>query len=131
MDLRDQEFDEVMPAPQQPLAQLLIAQAGRAFFLPTGSIRWIAADDDFVRLYADDQSYRIGTTLTALHARLGSLKFLRIHRSAIVNVDFIAELQATSHGDYDVILIDGTVLKLSRSFRGVLQRFGGVFGAKE
>ena len=120
-----------MPVPQQPLDQLLIALAGRAFFLPTVSIRWIAADDDFVRLHADAQTYRIRATLAALHARLDPVKFLRIHRSAIVNVDFIAELRAISHGDYDVILRDGTVLKLSRSFRNVLQRFGGVFGAKE
>ncbi len=122
--------DEPISIPEgEPLKRLLIRQGDRAFFLPTGSIQRVTAEGDFVRLHSDEQSYRIRTTMSALHKKLGPDQFLRVNRSAIVNVEHIAELRIGSHGDYDVLLRDGTRLKLSRLFRQGLRRVGGIFAA--
>lgn len=113
---------------REPLKRLLIRERDRAFFLSTQSIHWIGAEGDFVRLHAAGQSYRIRATMSALHKKLGPDQFLRVNRSSIVNVDHIAELHIRDHGDYDVLLRDGTLLKLSRLYRQGLQRVGGIFG---
>jgi DNA-binding LytR/AlgR family response regulator len=113
----------------EPLKRLLIREGDRAFFLPTQSIQRIDAEGDYVRLHVASQSYRIRTTMSGLHKKLPSDQFLRLNRSSIVNVDQIAELQVGDHGDYDVLLRDGTRLKLSRLFRQGLRKVGGVFAA--
>ena len=117
--------------PQGRLSRLLIRCRDRAFFVATQNIRWIQADDDFVRLHAGPRIHRIRGTLAGLHARLDPRQFLRIHRSALVNVAFIAEIRIRPSGDGEVLLQDGTVLRLSRTFRSALQELGGVFKAEE
>lgn len=64
-------------------------------------------------------------TLTALEERLGSASFARVSRSALVHLDQIKELQPTFHGDYVIILRDGTKVPLSRSLRGQFGKFTG------
>ena len=118
-------------AHREPLSRLLIRHGDRAVLLPAESIVWLEADDDFVRLHLADRSYRIRSTLSGLHDRLDQRRFLRIHRSAIVNADFITELRTQPSGEYNVLLKDGTVLRLSRSFRNALKELGGIFGADE
>lgn len=114
---------------REPLQRMLIRNGERAFFLATQSIRWIEADDDFVKLHVAGQSHRIRTTLSSLFDRLSQHQFLRINRSAIVNIEFVAELRLRNGGDYEVILLDGTVLRLSRRCRNSFQKNGVVFGA--
>ena len=114
---------------EQPLKRLLIREGDRAFFLSTQSIQRVEADGDYVRLHAAGQSYRIRTTMSGLQKKLPADQFLRLNRSSIVNVDQIAELVIGDHGDYDVLLRDGTRLKLSRLFRQGLRRVGGIFAA--
>ena len=62
-------------------------------------------------------------TMAAIETRLGNQQFARINRSAIVQLDQIREIQPAQHGDYSVVLRDGTVLPLSRSLRGQLDKF--------
>ena len=64
-------------------------------------------------------------TLTAIEERLGTTSFARVSRSALVNLDQIKELQPTFHGDYVVVLRNGTKVPLSRSLRGQFGRFMG------
>ncbi len=113
----------------EPLKRLLIREGDRAFFLSADSIQRVTAERDFVWLHSGGHSYRIRATMTALHQKLGPDRFLRVNRSAIVNVEHIAELHIGSHGDYDVVLRDGTRLKLSRFFRQGLRKVGGIFAA--
>lgn len=114
-----------------PPSRLLIRRGDRAFFVATHAIRWIQADDDFVRLHVAGSSHKVRSTLTGLLARLDPQQFLRIHRSAIVNVAFIAEIRIPQNGACQVLLLDGTVLKLSRPFRTVAQELGCIFEADE
>lgn len=113
------------------LTRLFIRSGERAFFVATEAIRWIQADGDFVRLHTAGESHRVRATLAGLHARLDPRQFLRIHRSAIVNVEWVAELRIAPGGEGRVVLQDGGILRLSRSFRRVLKESGGMFATPQ
>jgi len=108
-----------------PLARLIVKSAGRVLFVRTEEIDWIAAESYYARLHVGRQSYLLRETLHALEAQLDPARFLRIHRSTIVNLERIRELQPQSHGEYTVILQDGTQLRLSRSYRDKLHSLLG------
>lgn len=110
---------------RKPLERILIKTSGRVFFLRTEEIDWIEAAGNYVRLHVGSEAHLLRETMNGLEARLDPGHFLRIHRSTIVNVDRIQELQAWFHGDYLVILRDGRQLTLSRGYRQKVQeRFG-------
>ena len=99
---------------------LVIKSAGRIFFLAVEEIDWVEAADNYVRIHAGSKGHLMRETLQSLEGRLDPAKFLRIHRSTIVNIDRIRELQPMFHGDYAVRLRDGTELTLSRNYRNNL-----------
>jgi len=70
-----------------------------------------------VELHSGKQSYLLRDTLDALNERLDPQRFVRVHRSTIVNLDRVQELQPWSHGDFIVVLKDGTKLRMSRRYR--------------
>ena len=108
---------EELRARTSHLERLMIKSGGRAFFLKTDEIDWIEAEGKYVRLHAARESYLLREAIGSLEAQLDPKKFLRIHRSTIVNIDRVRELQPWFHQDYRVILRDGTELILSRSCR--------------
>jgi two-component system LytT family response regulator len=100
----------------------VVKARGRVRFLLVEEIAWIEADDVYVRLHsADRASYLHRAPLRELEASLDPHRFVRIHRSTIVNLEFVAELQADSHGEFAVLLRDRTVLRLSRGYRPALE----------
>lgn len=103
------------------LTRLMIKSASRIFFLKVEEIDWIGAEDYYVKLHFGRKSHLLRETMNELEAKLDPDKFLRIHRSSIVNLDRVKEMHAHFNGDYVVILHDGTELKLSRSRREQLQ----------
>jgi two-component system LytT family response regulator len=103
------------------LTRLAIKSAGRIVFLRAEEIDWIGAADYYVELHVGGKAHLLREAMTKLEARLDPAKFLRIHRSAIVNVDRVQEIRASAHGDGAVVLRDGTKLKLSRSHRDKLR----------
>ena len=108
---------ENLQAKKDRLTRLVIKSAGRIVFLRIEEIDWIEAADNYVRVHAGKESHLIRETLQSLEKRLDSGKFLRIHRSFLVNFDRIRELRPIFHGDYAVKLADGTELTLSRNYR--------------
>jgi len=117
-------LEEVKPA-RKPLDRLVIKSGGRVFFLKMDEIDWIEAASNYVRLHVGAEVHLLRETMNALESRLDANQFLRIHRSTIVNVERIQEFQPVFHGDYAVILKDGTELTLSRSYRSkLLDLFG-------
>ncbi len=82
---------------------------------------WIESAGDYVYLHTERSKHLLRQTLARLESRLDRRIFRRIHRQTIVNLERIAELESTDHGEYRVILRDGTVLKLSRSYRQNLE----------
>ncbi|HKR60538.1 MAG TPA: LytTR family DNA-binding domain-containing protein [Pyrinomonadaceae bacterium] len=103
------------------LERLAVNAAGRISFVDVEEIDWIEAADTYVRLHVRRESHLVRGTMSGLEAKLDPHKFLRIHRSAIVNLSRIRELQPLFHGEYVVTLQDGTQLTSGRSYRDKLQ----------
>lgn len=101
--------------------RLVVKTDGRILLLHTCRIEWIEAQGDYVLLHAGKDSYLTRETMQALENRLNPRKFLRIHRSAIVNLEFVNEFKPVWSGDYKVFLRNGAQLTLSRAFRRKLQ----------
>ncbi len=110
---------------RKPAERLLIKSSGRVYFLRVEDIDWIEAAGNYARLHAGSEMHLLRETMNGLETRLDAQKFLRIHRSTIVNIERIKELHPWFHGDYQVVLHDGTELTLSRSYRPKLQELFG------
>ena len=111
--------------PEARIDRLAIKSAGRVIFLRLDEIDWIEAADNYVSLHVGNESHLHRETMTAMEERLKGGKFMRISRSTIVNVDRIKELQPLFHGEYSVILRNGTRLTLSRGYR---EKLDGLLG---
>ena len=110
-------------APARKNERLTVKADGRLVFLKPDEIVWVEAADNYAVLHLTTGRLMLRETMAALEARLGTVSFARISRSAIVHLDQIKELQPTFHGDYMVLLRDGSKLPLSRSLRGQLGKF--------
>ena len=104
--------------------RIAVRESGRVLFVRATEIDWVEAADNYVSLHVGSESHLLRETMTALEGRLDPKQFLRISRSTMVNVERIKELQPMFHGDYLVILRDGTKLNLSRGYRDKLQQLG-------
>ena len=104
----------------QYLERLVIKASGRITFLSTDEVNWIQADDKYVHLHTGTVSPMVRQTLSAMEAQLDPKKFRRVHRSAIVNVERIKELQPLFSGEHSILLEDGTKLTLSRNYKDKL-----------
>ena len=103
------------------LERLVIRTGGRVFFLRVDEIDWIEAAGNYVRLHIGAEEHLHRETMNGLEQKLDSSRFARIHRSTMVNLTRIKELQPWFRGDYVVILRDGRQLTLSRSYRSRLK----------
>jgi len=105
--------------------RLPVKANGKVIAMRVADIDWIEADDDYVLLHAGSKSWIQRETIASLESRLVSSGFVRIQRSALVNVDRVRELRPRSKGEYDVILADGTQLRLTRTYRAAIDRLVG------
>ena len=112
---------EELKAGNRYLERLVIKAGGRIYFIDTAEIDWIEAEGNYVSVHSAKKSHLLRETISSLESQLDPKKFVRIHRSSIVRLDFIQELQPWFHGEYRVILNDGTQLTLSRNHRDKLQ----------
>lgn len=101
------------PAPDR----FLVRSGDRYVLLKAAAIQWIEAEDNYVRLHVEGESHLMRQTMAGILERLDPRQFKRIHRSAIVNLDFVRELQSWTGGDMLVLMRDGTKLTLSRTYR--------------
>ena len=105
--------------------RLAIKSNGRIILLKTDEIDWIEAEHNYVRLHTRGVTHLIRETMSALEAKLSSKNFRRIHRSTIVNVERIKEIQPWFRGDAIVLLDNGQKLTASRNFRDRLKEWLG------
>jgi two-component system LytT family response regulator len=103
------------------VARLAVKGDGRVVFVRTADVDWVEAMDNYVRLHVGREKHLMRETLSHLEQRLPSQSFLRVHRSTIVNVDRIREVQPWFAGDYVLILADGTKLTTGRRYRSAVQ----------
>lgn len=106
------------------LERLPVSGNGRILFVKTKEIDWIEANGNYARLYVGTQTHDIRETLSTLERKLNPRDFLRIHRSTIVNVHFIREIQPWFHGYHLVLLQNGKELRMSRYQDEVAKRLG-------
>lgn len=121
LDQRILAILEELKAGAKYLERLVIKSGGRIFFLEVDEIDWIEAEGNYVSVHKNGKAHLLRETISSLESQLDPKKFIRIHRSSIVNIQRIKELQPWFHGEYRVILQDGTQLTLSRNYRDNLQ----------
>jgi len=105
------------------LRRLVVKARGRVRFLRVADVDWIEADGNYVTVHLGRDQCLIRETVASLATKLDPEQFVRIHRSAIVNLDRALELSPWSRGEQALVLKDGTQLSVGRAFRGRLQRF--------
>ena len=115
------ELLEELKAGPRYLERLVVKTGGRVFFLDVDQIHCIEAEGNYVRVHDEAKHYLLRETISGLEEQLDPKRFLRIHRSAIVKIDKIKELQPWFHGEYRIILENGKQLTLSRNYRANLQ----------
>lgn len=113
--------------------QLVLKVGGALLFVKPADIVWIEAQGDFVKVQAGEKNHLARETLQNLELKLDASKFLRIHRSFLVNLDHVDRVETAHYGDYSVYMSDGTKLRLSRNYRARLNALvsRGAAGAVE
>jgi two-component system LytT family response regulator len=99
---------------------------GRIIVVRVADIDWVEADQDYVSLHVGEKRWLMRETITSVEARLECSGFARIHRSALVNINRVRELRPLSKGEFTVVLVDGTELKLSRNYRSAVDSLIGI-----
>lgn len=106
-----------------PSTRMVFKSRGRILFLPVAEIRWIGAEENYVRLCTGRETHLLRETMGHLEERLDPQVFLRVHRSFMVNLNYVKEVRTDVEGDAAVILNDGQRIAMSRSFRSkILER---------
>src|ERR1051325_10654441 len=125
LDTRFRAMLEDIKASSKFLKRLTIKLTGHTILLPTDEIDWIESYGNYLKLHAGRESHLIRGTMQSLESRLDPEKFVRVHRSTIVNIEKIKEIYPRSNGDQDLVLQNGQQLMLSRKYR---DRFFGALG---
>ena len=115
-----QLLEELKTGPRH-LERLVIKNGGRVFFLNVQDVYCIESEGNYVRVYDNQKGYLLRETISSLEEQLDPKQFRRIHRSAIVKIDRIKEMQPWFHGEYRVIMENGKQLTLSRNYRSNFQ----------
>lgn len=104
-------------------ARFLVRDArGGLYFVRAADVDWVEAEENYVRLHAGGRSHLVRDTMTAFREKLDPARFVRVHRSAIVNVDRISRVEPYARGEYTITLADGTKLTSSRAHSDDLRR---------
>jgi two-component system LytT family response regulator len=97
--------------------RIVFKSRGRILFLPVSEIRWIGAEENYVRLCTERENHLLRETMAHLEGRLNPQSFLRVHRSFIVNLQFVKEVRTEHDGESVVIMSDGQRIAMSRSYK--------------
>jgi two-component system, LytTR family, response regulator len=109
----------------QAAERLAIPTGDRVLMVRVGDIDWVEAAGNYVSVHVGKKSWLLRETIAAIENRLVAHGFARIHRSTVINIERVAELRSLSNGEYAVVLQDRSELKLSRSYRHVLEALAG------
>jgi two-component system LytT family response regulator len=107
------------------LRRLVVPSGHRSIFVRTEDVDWIEAERNYIRLHAGGRAYLLRENLSHIAAALDPAAFCRIHRSTIVNIDRIQAVESLFHGEYLVLLQDGTKLTSGRNYRRSLHALMG------
>lgn len=117
LDSRFRAMLEDIKSSSKFLKRLTIKLTGHTILLPTDEIDWVESYGNYLKVHAGRESHLIRGTMQSLEAKLDPETFVRVHRSAIVNIEKIKEIYPRSNGDQDLVLQNGQQLMLSRKYR--------------
>lgn len=112
---------EALASPQRHLKRLAVRSPGKTAFVNVSEVDWIAAAENYVELHAGRATHLLHVRMNALEKSLDPRLFLRIHRSLIVNISRIVEMEAADHGEFVLVLKNGTRLQSSRTYHAKLK----------
>jgi len=101
--------------------RIVFKSRGRILFLHVSDIRWIGAEENYVRISTESESHLLRETMTRLEEKLDPQMFLRVHRSSIVNLQYVKEVRTEKDGEFAVLLANGQKIAMSRSYRSRIQ----------
>ena len=108
------------PGGARRIERFAVRTRDRFVIVPAADVHWIGAAGNYAELHVEGGTHLVRSTMAELEAGLDPARFARIHRGTLVRIDRVREVVSASHGDYDVVLVDGITLKLSRRFRARL-----------
>lgn len=108
--------------PDRYLDRLVVKSGGSTRFIRVSDIDWIEGAGVYVNLHVGGKELLYRAALNELAGHLDPRRFIRVHRSAVVNIDSIAELQPISHGEFEIVLRDGRRSRVSRTYRAELEK---------
>jgi two-component system LytT family response regulator len=100
--------------------RIVLRDGSRVLLFDQRDIDWLSADGDYVRVHVKGRNYLVRHTMRAMESRLDPQQFARVHRSTIVNVARVAEIRRRGERDFQVVLTDGTRVRMSRAYRARL-----------
>ncbi|MBE1159270.1 LytTR family DNA-binding domain-containing protein [Dyella acidiphila] len=114
--------------PVEPVEQperFLVRKLGKEFLLAAREIEWLQASANYVNLHVRGRDYPLRATMAGIETRLDVQHFMRVHRSYVINLDFLAEIEPLDTGDARLLMRDGAKIPCSRRYRAALrERFG-------
>jgi len=111
-----QEYAAEADEADRGIERFTVRSRDRIYFVDAEDVQWIESEGDYVALHDGEDTHLVRKTMKRLEQQLDSSRFLRVHRSYIVNVDYIEELRPLDHGTYQIRMASGTPLKTSRSY---------------
>ena len=114
---------EYLEPESEAISRILVKSSGRYFFLKACDIDWIESAGNYVRIHSGGNNYLIRETMINMEKKLDSDTFFRIHRSTIINVEKVKELEQWFHGDYQVVMYNEEKLTMSRNYKKLLDKF--------
>lgn len=106
-----------------PMTRIVFKSRGRILFLPVSDIRWISAEENYVRICTHAESHLLRETISRLEEKLDRQMFLRVHRSSIVNLQYVKEVRSEADGECVVVLSNGQRVTMSRSYRARIDAY--------
>ncbi|MGC1297314.1 MAG: LytTR family DNA-binding domain-containing protein, partial [Alloacidobacterium sp.] len=98
--------------------RIVFKSRGRILFLPISDIRWIGAEENYVRICTERENHLLRETMANFESRLDPRSFIRVHRSAIVNLQYVKEIRTDSlEGESFVLMQDGQKVPVSRGYK--------------
>ncbi len=126
IDLTDDAPSGPQDLPHPPgrfTSRIVLRSRGRILFIPIASVRWIAAEENYVRICTDTETHLLREPISRLEEKLDPQMFRRVHRSSIVNLEYVKEVRTQSNGESVVILFNGQRLAMSRSYRSRMNQW--------
>jgi two-component system, LytTR family, response regulator len=114
---------QALASPPKTLKRIAVRSAGKTRFVDLEDVLWIQAAENYVQLHTATSHHLVHATTQSLLARLDPEVFVRIHRSRVVNVRHIAQIETAENGDYVLTLDNGFSIQSSRTYGEIIKRW--------